>query len=110
MPVTLPVAVNEVSVPTEVIFGCALTYTVPDTKALATCPETLAPGIFVSPAPDPINLPVVVTLPATSRYNKSSTTFKLEYITFELNVSPTNVLAFTLDVAIPVNNAPLPKM
>ena len=76
--------------------------------ALATGPDTLAPGIFVSPAPDPMNLPVVVTLPITSKYSKSSTIFRLEYSTFELKVSPTNALAFTLDADMPVSNAPLP--
>ena len=69
-PVTLPVVdinpldVNEVKVPTEVIFGCALVVTVAavptalpaDTAyvALATVPVTLAPVIFVNALPLPI--------------------------------------------------------
>ena len=108
---TLPVAVNEVSVPTLVIFGCAAVVTVPAVTAsvaLATVPVTLAPGMLVKPAPDPMNLPCVVTLPTTSRYNKSSTTFRLEYNTLELKTSPINALAFTPDVDIPVSRAPLP--
>ena len=79
------------------------------TNALATCPEILAPGMLVSPAPDPINLPDVVTLPTTLRYNKSSTTFKLEYSTFELNVVPVNALAAIFVAVMPVINAPLPS-
>ena len=75
---------------------------------MATAPVTLTPGMLVRPAPDPINLPVVVTLPITSKYNKSSTTFRLEYNTLELSTSPTNALAFTPEVDMPVNSAPLP--
>ena len=40
----LPVTSKLVSVPTEVMFGCAFVYTVPATSALPTCPETLAPA------------------------------------------------------------------
>ena len=43
-PLTLPVTVRDVNVPTLVIFGCAFVYTVPATNALATCPDTLAPA------------------------------------------------------------------
>ena len=71
-------------------------------------PEILAAGIFVKPAPDPMNLPEVVTLPSTSKYNKLSTTCKLEYLTFELSVVPTNVPALIFYMVIPVSNAPLP--
>ena len=61
-PVILPVpTLNTVSVPTEVMFGCAAVVTVPAVVALAalvaldTVPVTLAPGILVNPAPDPLN-------------------------------------------------------
>jgi hypothetical protein len=43
------------------MFGCAAVVTVPAVVAdvadvaLATVPETLAPGIDVNPAPDPVN-------------------------------------------------------
>ena len=39
-----PVTAKVVSVPTDVIFGCAFVYTVPATSALPTCPETLPPA------------------------------------------------------------------
>ena len=108
---TFPVELTDVSTPTLVMFGCAAAVTVPAVTApvaLGTVPVMLAPGMFVNPAPDPINCPVVVILPTTSRYNKSSTTFRLEYNTLELKTSPTNALAFTPEVDIPVSNAPLP--
>ena len=41
--VILPVTSKLVSVPTDVIFGCAFVYTVPATNALLTCPLTLEP-------------------------------------------------------------------
>ena len=34
--VAVPLTDNELNVPTEVIFGCAAVYTVPDTSAFAT--------------------------------------------------------------------------
>ena len=80
----------------------------PAVKALATCPEMFAAGTFVNPAPDPINLPLVVTLPTTSRYNKSSTTCRLEYSTLELNVVPVNAAAEMFVAVMPVKKAPLP--
>jgi hypothetical protein len=36
MKLAVPVLVKPVNVPTEVIFGCAAVYTVPDIKLLAT--------------------------------------------------------------------------
>ena len=69
-PVTLPVILTEVNVPTEVILGCAAVVTVPAVVAevaLATVPVTLPPGIDVSPAPDPLNwLPVIWPVALTS--------------------------------------------
>ena len=104
----MPVAVNEVSVPSEVMFGCADAETVPAVTALPTAPIILAPGIFVSPAPDPIKRPDVVIFPITSRYNRSSTTFRLEYNTLELSVVPVSAPAAILVAVIPVNSEPLP--
>ena len=43
-PLIFPLDVTLVSVPTLVILGCALVYTVPAIAALPTCPETLAPA------------------------------------------------------------------
>ena len=40
---TKPLEIIEVSMPTEVIFGCALVVTVPAVIALVTLPLTLAP-------------------------------------------------------------------
>ena len=57
-PVMLPVELNEVNIPTEVMLGCAAVVTVPAVVAdvaNGTVPVTLAPGIAVSPAPDPLN-------------------------------------------------------
>jgi hypothetical protein len=68
--VAAPVTLTLVSVPTDVILGCAAVVTVPAVVAevaevadealaakvaLATDPVTLAPGIKDSPAPEPIN-------------------------------------------------------
>ena len=45
----------------------------PATNALATCPDTFPPAIFVNPAPLPVNTPVLavnadaVTVPVTSK-------------------------------------------
>ena len=65
--------------------------------------------MFVSPAPDPENLPVVTTLPSTLRDNKLPTVVKLENKTFELSVEPTRALALALALdTMPVSNAPLP--
>ena len=108
---TLPVELTDVSTPTLVMFGCAAAVTVPAvvaTVALGTVPTTLAPDMFDKPAPDPINCPVVVMLPITSRYNRSSTTFRLEYNTLALKTSPINALALTSDADTPVNWLPLP--
>ncbi len=58
---TLPVTAKLLSVPTEVILGCAAVVTVPAVVAEvadvaeATVPVTLPPGIDVNPAPDPLN-------------------------------------------------------
>ena len=109
---TLPVELTDVNTPTLVMFGCAAVVTVPAVVALValdTVPVMFAPGIFVKPEPDPMNCPVVVILPTTSRYNKSSTTLRLEYNTLELSVVPTKALALTLDADTPVRNAPLPS-
>ena len=83
-PVTLPVVliapeeVTLVNVPTLVMLGCALVVTVPAVVALvavvadpalvakvalATLPVTFAPGMLVSPAPEPINCPLTMALP-----------------------------------------------
>ena len=61
----LPVTDRELNVPTLVILGCAFEVTVPAVVAdvaLATVPVTFAPGIDVSPAPEPLN-DVAVTIP-----------------------------------------------
>ena len=56
----LPVTANELRVPTDVIFGCALVVTVPAVPdetayvALATVPVTLAPVSAVRFAPLPL--------------------------------------------------------
>ena len=68
-PVTLPLTLNAVNVPTEVILPCAAVVTVPAVVAevalvaLGTVPVTLAPVIELSAAPLPICVPV--TLPVT---------------------------------------------
>ena len=49
--VILAVTARLARVPTLVIFGCELVYTVPAINALATCPVTLAPVRLVSCAP-----------------------------------------------------------
>ena len=61
--VVLAVTASDVSVPTEAMFAFAL----PDTVAaylvvgMLNVPVTLAPGILVNPAPDPLNCdPVIV--------------------------------------------------
>ena len=57
-PCTLPLTDNDVSVPTDVMLPCAAVVTVPAVVALValgTVPVTLAPGIKVSPAPEPVN-------------------------------------------------------
>ena len=60
----VPLTVTVVSVPTEVILACAAVVTVPATTAVVafgTVPDTLAPGMLVRPAPDPLNCdPVTV--------------------------------------------------
>ena len=58
--VMLPLASNEVSVPTDVILGCAAVYTVPATNAFPTCPDTLEPATafaVVANATSPDTLP-----------------------------------------------------
>ena len=77
-------------------------------EALAIVPTMFAAGIFVKPAPEPINLPEVVMLPSTFTYTKLPTACRLEYNTFALSVDPTNAPALTFDAAIPVNKDPLP--
>ena len=66
--ITLPATVKLVNNPTEVILGCALAVTVTAVQAapallayaaLATVPVTLAPLMFVIPAPLPNILPVI---------------------------------------------------
>ena len=64
--VTLPLELNEVSVPTLVMLGCAAVVTVPVVAAvvaLPTVPVTLAPVIELSPDPLPFMLaPVMLPL------------------------------------------------
>ena len=72
LPVMVLVTVNPVSVPTDVMLGCAAVVTVPAVVAEATVPVTLPPGILVSPAPDPLNcdpvtVPVAEINPPVSR-------------------------------------------
>ena len=65
--VALPVTAKLVNVPTDVILPCAAVVTVPATTAVVafgTVPVTLAPGILVRPAPDPLNCDPV-TVPVT---------------------------------------------
>ena len=59
---TLPDTLNAVSVPTLVMLPCAAVVTVPAVVALDTVPVTLAPGMFVSPAPDPKKLELTFPL------------------------------------------------
>ena len=59
----MPLTLNEVNVPTEVIFACALAVTY---CANPTLPVTLDPLMFVNPAPLPVNT-LPVTLPVTLR-------------------------------------------
>ena len=54
------------NVPTLVMLGCALVYTVPAISALATWPVTLAPVIELSPDPLPLML-LPVTLPVAEK-------------------------------------------
>ena len=63
--VILPVTAKLVRVPTEVILPCAAVVTVPAVVAdvaNGTVPVTFAPGIAVSPAPDPLNCDPVTVL------------------------------------------------
>jgi hypothetical protein len=53
---TLPVTLNDVNVPTDVMFGCALVVTVAAVVADATVPLMLPAGIAVSSAPEPLNV------------------------------------------------------
>ena len=79
-PLMLPVTTKLVNVPTEVILPCAAVVTVPAVVADVadgTVPVTLAPGIDVSPAPDPLNCDPVTVL-------------------VTLTVVPVCVVAFTL--------------
>ena len=70
-PVIFPLTTNDVSVPTLVILGCALSVTVAAVVvvpavtayvALATAPTTLEPDKLVKPLPLPVNLPVVAVI------------------------------------------------
>jgi hypothetical protein len=67
----LPLTVSELSVPTDVILGCAAVVTVPAVVALDTVPVTFAPAIALNPLPLPVNTPVfavnadAVTVPLT---------------------------------------------
>ena len=78
--VVLPVTVSDVNVPTEVMLGCAAVVTVSAVVAvpaevakvaLATVPDTLAPGIDVSPAAEPEKV-VADTLPDTNNVDPSN--------------------------------------
>ena len=115
-PVTLPVTVTLVNVPTEVILGCAAVVTVPAVVAEATVPVTLAPGIDVRPAPDPLNCDPV-TWPAAEINPPVS---KLPDVVLPVTVSavsvPTLVIlgcaavvtvaAVVADATVPVTLAP----
>ena len=57
---TRPLEVILVSVPTEVMLGCALVVTVPAVTAEVTLPLTLAPWILDIVLPLPINWPPVI--------------------------------------------------
>jgi hypothetical protein len=57
VPVIVPLAPNEVNVPTLVMLGCAFVVTVPAVVAALTVPVTLAPAIALSPLPLPVITP-----------------------------------------------------
>ena len=97
----VPLTVKVVSVPTLVILPCAAVVTVPATTAVVafgTVPVTLAPGILVRPAPDPLNCdPVICPVTDTK--------------------PPVKLAPFTIVVAItllalrlPVNEVEVPAM
>ena len=68
-PVALPLTVNEVSVPTEVIFGCAAVVTVAAVVALPTVNDAAVP-VNPVPAPlndDPVTVPVADISPAVCK-------------------------------------------
>ena len=52
--VVVPVTPRDVSVPSELIFGCAEDVTVPALDATDTVPVTLAPARFERPPPSPV--------------------------------------------------------
>ena len=52
--VVVPVTPRDVSVPSELIFGCAEAVTVPALDATDTVPVTLAPARFERPPPSPV--------------------------------------------------------
>ena len=97
---TLAVTVTLVNVPTDVIFGCAAVVTVPAVVAevaLGTVPVTLAPGIDVNPAPEPLNCepvtcPLALSTPVMYSPVVAQTT------TFE--VPPMVKLALPLDAVV----------
>ena len=73
--VILPFTSKPVSVPTDVMFGCAastIVFAVDACVAFATVPVTLAPTTFDNPPASPVNTPVfaviltAVILPFTS--------------------------------------------
>ena len=98
----MPVLVKPVSVPTDVIFGCAAVYTVPDTKLLATCPETLPPGKLVKLAPLPIKKLAVTALPrfALPAVMLPDAVKVLAEMTFALLILPPLPLVTTLPAVI----------
>ena len=127
---TLPVTAKLLSVPTEVILGCAAVVTVPAVVAevaLATVPVTLPPGIDVSPAPDPLNCdpviwpvaltnpPVIklpdVVLPVTAKLLSVPTLVILgcAFVVTVAAVVAVGTVPVTLPPGIDVSPAPEPK-
>ena len=75
--------VKPVNEPTLVMFGCAFVYTVPDTNALLTCPETLAPATLLAVA---------------------------AYVTSPLTLAPATALAVVAKLTAPVTLAPVNEL
>ena len=75
--------------------------------ALATVPVTLAPGILVNPAPDPLNwLPVMLPV-ADINPPVNKLPLVVFPVTFKLLNVPTEVMVFCAAVcSVPVINAP----
>ena len=89
----LPVTLNAVNVPTLVMLPCAAVVTVPAVVALVangTVPDTLAPGMAVSPAPDPKYVEAVMLPDALSRPR----------LTLPVPFGVSTILALAADVCI----------